>query len=112
MENSYLFMIGILAILGGFVTGQLWISIIFALAIFLIISFGDSKEMKKPEAVPMPLVRPVIVKRQYVGPKSIYPEKMQIDYNPKNPPGKWKGKSKTVGGAIGSGLRWLFNRDE
>ena len=112
MENSYIFVIAMMAILGGFVTGHIWVSIIFTAAVFLIIAFSGSKPEKKPEAVPMPLVRPIIVKRKYTGPASIYPSKMQIDYNPKNPPGKWKGKSESVGSFIGKGLRWLITRDE
>ena len=112
MENASLFLVCMLAILGGFITGQIWLSIIFAAAVFFIIAFGGGKSKEqKPEAVPAPLVRPIIVKRKYVGPASIYPEKMEITYNPKDAPPGYKGKSKPIGKAIGSGLRWLFNPD-
>jgi hypothetical protein len=112
MENAQIFLVCLLAILAGFVTGQIWLSIIFAAAVFFIIAFGSGKpEEKKPEAVPMPLVRPVIVKRKYVGPASIYPEKMEINYNPNDAPPGYKGKQKPLGLAIGRGLRWLFNPD-
>ncbi|NYZ80124.1 hypothetical protein H0N95_02635 [Candidatus Micrarchaeota archaeon] len=113
MENASVFLICLIAILGGFVTGQIWLSIIFAAAVFFIIAFGAGKNKEeKPEAVPSPLVRPIIVKRKYIGPASIYPEKMEINYNPDDPPPGYKGKSKPAGLAIGRGLRWLFNPDE
>lgn len=112
MENAPIFLTCLLVILAGFITGQIWLSIIFAAAVFFIIAFGSGKnEEKKPEAVPTPLVRPIIVKRKYVGPSSIYPEKMEIIYNPADAPTGYKGKSKPIGKAIGSGLRWLFNPD-
>ncbi|MEM0372695.1 MAG: hypothetical protein QXO69_02540 [archaeon] len=112
MENASLFLVCMLVIIGGLVTGQVWISLIFAASVFFIIAFGGGKKEEKPEAVPSPMVRPIIVKRKYVGPASIYPEKMEITYNPKDAPTDYKGKQKPLGEAIGKGLRWLFSPDE
>ena len=73
-------------ILLGFYFQQLWLSFIFVIVILALIATAPTK--KSMRAVPKgPIVRPIIVKRRYVGPKLIYPEKMKIKISGK--PDEW-----------------------
>ena len=111
MEDSNVFIISLMAIIVGFFFNQIWISLIFAAVMFLVLIQGKAPEAKKSkDNVPMPLVRPIIVKRKYTGPESIYPSKMEITYNPKYDPGDWKGKSESVGSFIGNSWNWLTGK--
>jgi len=104
--NSSVLLISLLAILIGFYFKQFWLSIIFIIALVLVLGLeGKPKARGTPSGGPK--VQPIIVKRKYVGPESIYPEKMKIEYNPRGY--NWKSKTEAFGKAIGSGFRWFKN---
>jgi energy-coupling factor transporter transmembrane protein EcfT len=108
MEDALTFVIICAVILAGFYLRQIWISIIFALILVLVMIFGR----KTPSAAPSgggggPKVRPIIVKRKYVGPESIYPKKMLIKYQPDTPSDWREYGPEAVGNFVGSGAKWL-----
>lgn len=87
------------------------ISVIFA-AILVIYFVTAAREPPAPQrsAVPQgPRVRPIVVKRRYVGPDSIYPAKMKIRVTEKgvwtdNP--WWEVAGKAVGETLNGFERW------
>jgi len=96
-----------IVIIIGFYLNQVWLSLIFAF-VLLAVLFSASKA-KEPSATPAgPQVRPIIVKRKYVGPESIYPQKMKIrvttaDYGTGTP---WYSTSgKKIGEAVAKSIR-------
>ena len=101
----------LIIIILGFYFKQLWISLIFVAVLFVLLLATRSK--KAPSAsVPTgggARVRPIIVKRKYTGPESIYPKKMVIKYTPKWPSDWREYGPEPVGKAIGSFGRWLKN---
>ena len=106
MEDIVTVVFVCIAILIGFYINQLWLSIIFAV-VLLALLFTPSAEGKRA-AQAGPKVRPVIVKRKYVGPESIYPKEMKIRitsgaYGTGTP---WYVKApKTIGSGIGGAIK-------
>lgn len=101
----------LIAILLGFYFKQIWISLIFVVILFALLLAARSK--KAPSA-PVPRgaevkVKPIIVKRKYTGPESIYPKKMVIKYTPKWPSDWREYGPEPVGKAVGGFFRWLKN---
>ena len=82
----------------GFRYGMLWLSVIGGLILVAYV-MGFRKE-KKPVASGKPKVRPIIVKRRYTGPASIYPSKMKIKVNPRWDTRNWWESAFGAGGAI------------
>lgn len=109
MEDVITVMFVCAVILAGFYIGQLWISIIFAVVLLALLFAPGSEER---QAVPRgPAVRPIIVKRKYVGPESIYPKDMKIKISDKEwgsgyPWFIWA--PKVLGGGFGKMFRGLF----
>lgn len=90
-------------ILIGYYVHMIWLSFIFA-GVFLCFLLAARKK-PEPVAVPAgPKIRPIVVKRRYVGPESIYPRKQLIRVTE---PGWWENQpwwefaSKNVGKGIG-----------
>lgn len=76
---AFLFLLGIS-------NGWAWLYV--PLGLFLLITLaGLDKPRSHMEAAPAvspgPLIRPIVIKKKYVGPPSIYPEKMDILVNPR-----------------------------
>ncbi len=95
-------------ILLGFYFQQLWVSFIFVIVILALIATTPTKKSRR-QAVPRgPIVRPIIVKRRYIGPKSIYPEKMKIKISDK-PDMWWENAGKAPGKFFGNALRTVKN---
>ena len=77
--SSLLFLIG--GVLFGFFAKMLWLSAVFFIVLALFVL--SSKEAPHAKAAPAgPKIRPVIIRRRYVGPESIYPAKMNIRMRP------------------------------
>lgn len=110
METDALtFLFILIIILIGYYLKQLWISFIFVIILGAFLLVGRKKA---PKAVPRgggTKIRPIIIKRKYVGPKSIYPEKMKIKYSPDLPKDWREYGPEPVGKAVGTGIRWLKN---
>jgi len=101
--------LAIILIFVGLVYNQIWLSIVFfAVLMAALLSGKDSGE--KPVATG-PKVRPIIVKRKYVGPESIYPKEMKVrvtaeDYGTGMP---WKIQGpQRLGEGLGKMLKRLF----
>lgn len=76
---SLLFLIA--GVFFGFFAKMLWLSVVFFVVLVLYV-FG-SKEAPSAAAVPAgPRIRPVIIRRRYMGPASIYPQKMSLRVRP------------------------------
>lgn len=54
-------------------------------------------------------VQPIIVRRKYVGPENIYPEKMDIVVYPEQPSKWWATGLKPLGSTVGTGIRRFKN---
>jgi hypothetical protein len=101
------------AIFIGFYARLVWFSVIFVVVLFLFLVAGrHGREM--PVAVPEgPMIRPIVVKRRYVGPESIYPEYMKIRVSQ---PSFWSGdpwwenSGKQIGKLLGRTLNRLTGR--
>ena len=73
----------------GFYFKMVWLSIIFVIILLVYLYGAGSMKEVRGEAVPKgPMVRPIVVKRRYVGPESIYPKKMFMWVSK---PGWWTG---------------------
>ena len=81
----------------GFRYGMGWLSVISGLILVAYV-MGFRKE-KKPVAGGKPKIRPIIVKRRYTGPASIYPSQMKIKINPKWDTRNWWERALGAGGA-------------
>jgi hypothetical protein len=68
--------LAIVLIFVGLVYNQIWLSIVFFAVLMAALLSG--KESGKSPAPSGPAVRPIIVKRKYVGPESIYPKEMKV----------------------------------
>lgn len=63
----------------GFANGWLWLYAPVGLFLLITIAgMGSPPKKKAPAAAPGPLVRPIVIRKKYVGPPSIYPEKMKM----------------------------------
>jgi len=93
----------------GIFYNQIWLSIIFFAVLMAALLSG--KEGGKSPARSDPAVRPIIVKRKYVGPESIYPKEMKVrvtseKYGTGMP---WRiGAPQTLGEGVGKILKKLF----
>lgn len=95
-----------MAILLGFFLGHIWVSLIFAaVVVAIILTTPLPKATGSEEAGP--IVRPVIVQRKYVGPESIYPEKMKVKIA-EPPPNMYETGLAPVGDFMGKGLSALL----
>lgn len=77
--SSVLFLIG--GVLFGFFAKMLWLSVVFFIVLALFV-FGAKPAPSTKAAPAGPRIRPVIIRRRYVGPESIYPAKMNIRMRP------------------------------
>lgn len=82
----------------GFQYGMLWLSVISGLILAAYVM--GFRKGKRPVASGKPKVRPIIVKRRYTGPASIYPSKMKIKVNPKWDTRTWWERALGAGGAL------------
>jgi len=80
MEDTLTLVFVCTVILAGFFLNQIWISLIFAIALFALLFSGAGEKTRASS--PGVQVRPIIVKRKYVGPESIYPKEMKIQITP------------------------------
>ena len=98
-------------ILLGFYIKMLWLSFIFIVVLLLYLAVGV-KKTPRPVAVPTaagPRVQPIIIRRKYVGPESIYPKKMNIYVDETGTPTDWREYGpQGVGKAVGSGIKKVF----
>ena len=109
MEKAVIYLLILITLLFGVYFELIFMAMIVSTLLLLLIAIKPaSKPVSKSDSKPQ--VRPIIVKRKYVGPESIYPSKMTIRMNPKNPPGDWSDKTESVGSFIGKGFHWLFKR--
>ncbi|MFC2174429.1 hypothetical protein ACFLQ2_00980 [archaeon] len=67
----------------GFTYNMAWLSLISGLLLAVYIWGVRSEPPPAPVASGMPKVRPIIVKRRYSGPPSIYPSTMRMRVNPR-----------------------------
>lgn len=74
--DSLIAVLSIVMIFVGLFSGQVWLAVVF-FAILIAALIGGGKKETKPEQVGT-LVRPIVVKRKYVGPESIYPKAMKV----------------------------------
>ena len=92
-------------ILVGFFLKQFWISVIFGVLLFLVIVFGRSPAGAGAGAARAgaagPNVRPIIVKRRYVGEPSLFPGKMDIMLADIYPDEWWEYGPEAVGKGVG-----------
>jgi hypothetical protein len=79
--ESLIAVISVAAMLFGFYLGQVWLSIIFF--VVLCAALLSTQKEKRVSVSDGPAIRPIIVKRHYVGPESIYPKEMKIKITPK-----------------------------
>ncbi len=64
---------------------------------------GGRTQKPLPVSTGKPKVRPIIVKRRYAGPASIYPSRMKIKVNPKWNTNNWWENAFLAAG-VGAGL--------
>lgn len=85
-----------------------WLSVISGL-LLVAYAFGTRTETKPVSQGGKPKIRPIIVKRRYEGPASIYPSQMKIKVNPMwNTKDWWEnalGAAGTFGGLIAQGFQ-------
>jgi len=74
--EPFIALLAIAFIFVGLFYNQIWLSIIFFAVLMAALLSG--KEGGKSPAPSGPAVRPIIVKRKYVGPESIYPKEMKV----------------------------------
>ncbi|MEM4222139.1 MAG: hypothetical protein QW097_01775 [archaeon] len=100
--------ISIVAFVGAvisFFLKQVWLSVILIIVGVAFLEFKkQSKSKKHTEKVK---VQPIIVQREYVGPKSIYPEKLEIEVGKPGPTGLSL-KADKLGKSLGKILKSLF----
>ena len=82
----------------GFSYNMLWLGIIGGV-LFVVYVMGFRQE-KRPVASGGPKIRPIIVKRRYTGPASIYPSKMKIKVRPDWDTRKWWERAFGAGGSL------------
>lgn len=91
----------------GFQYGMLWLSVISGL--ILIAYVMGFRQRKAPVATGGPKIRPIIVKRRYTGPPSIYPSKMKIKVKPNWDTRDWWerafGAAGSAAGLVSQGFR-------
>jgi energy-coupling factor transporter transmembrane protein EcfT len=97
------------AIFVGFYLRFVWFSVIFIIVLALFLWAGKGERGTMVPVPEGPMVRPIIVKRRYVGPESIYPSYMKIRVSK---PGFWSGDPwwENAGKGIGKFLGPLFRR--
>lgn len=108
MDDSALVFLSLIMIVAGLYFGYLWISAIFTIVLFTAIL---TQKGEKAETFAGPKVRPIIIKRKYVGPESIYPKEMKIkvstkDYGTGTP--IYVEAAKGAGFSIGKFLKSIF----
>ena len=85
-----LFTVALLAGLGivGLTNNMLWVAVP---AFIILIAYiqGARSGTKEPAPGGKPVIRPIIVEREYAGPTSIYPAKMKIRVKPNWDTRKW-----------------------
>jgi len=90
----------------GLAYNMSWLALIAGLLI-LVYAWGGRTAPRAPVASGKPKVRPIIVKRRYSGPASIYPSKMKIRVNPAWNTNDWW---ENAFGAAGTGLGLLAQK--
>ena len=107
--ESLIAVLAIILIFAGLFFNQVWLSIIFfAVLMAALLSGKESGEKPAPSGTK---VRPIIVKRKYVGPESIYPKEMKVrvtaeDFGAGKP---WRILGpQTLGEGVGKMLKKLF----
>jgi len=83
----------------GFTYNMAWLSLI-SIVLLLVYVFGTRTRPSAPVASGKPKVRPIIVKRRYTGPASIYPSTMKIRVNPKWNTNDWWENAFQAGGMV------------
>ena len=73
--ESLIAVLAIIGIFAGLAFNQIWLSIVFFAVLMAALLSGKEN---RTQAAPGPKVRPIIVKRKYVGPESIYPKEMKV----------------------------------
>jgi hypothetical protein len=89
---------------------MLWLSFIFVIVLLAYIVIGLKPKKEVYVAVPKgPRVQPIVIRRKYIGPESIYPSKMEI-YTDKETPRKWREYGvEPVGKFVGRGIRKIWD---
>ena len=102
MANTSLLIVACMFLILGFYLKEIAIAIALALIVFAFALKPSKSKSGSPSGSVM--VQPIIVKRKYVGPASIYPEKMKImEFKPEP---DWKEKATTsVAKIVGKGVR-------
>ena len=85
--SSLTVIIACLVILFGIMTKELLVALVFAVGLLLLTLATPSKTASSSSSEPDVQVQPIIVRRKYVGPESIYPKKMLIMTG--KPSGDW-----------------------
>ncbi|MCK4327687.1 MAG: hypothetical protein KAW41_04390 [Candidatus Diapherotrites archaeon] len=86
----------------GLAYNMAWLSVISGLLIAAYV-WGVRNEPPMPVASGMPKIRPIIVKRRYSGPPSIYPSRMRIRVAPRWNTYQWWENAFGAAG-VGAGL--------
>ncbi len=86
-------------VLAGIYVESVLVPAVIAAAILVLVSREPAKKSKGSGA--RVKVQPIIVKRKYEGPESIYPEEITIT-EPGKPPTRWKEAGKTTGNLVGN----------
>ena len=76
MEDSLTLAFVVIVIVASLYFGQVWLSIIFGVVLLALLVYGNRGSGRSSASGPA--VRPIIVKRKYVGPESIYPKEMKV----------------------------------
>jgi len=77
MEDSLTLAFVVIVIIASLYFGQVWLAIIFGVVLIALLIYGSNGNASGPSPSDQ-AVRPIIVKRKYVGPESIYPKEMKI----------------------------------
>jgi hypothetical protein len=85
----------------GLYGNMTWLALIGGILLALYAS-GARRDKPLPEDPTKPKIRPIIVKRRYSGPESIYPSRMKIRVNPKwDTRDWWEAAFNTLGATVG-----------
>ena len=88
----------------AFLFNQMWLALVFGVVLIALLLSPEKEE--SPTSSPGPQIRPIIVKRKYVGPESIYPQKMSINITPPKP---GIGAPGALGKFIGKTIKGISN---
>lgn len=88
-DNTVMLILACLIIVAGFYIKQFWLSIFFAFIVVAIAMVAKPAPGHAPSGAKGPLVQPIVIRRRYTGPATLYPEKMKI-FEDTETPSDWR----------------------